>query len=787
MGAGGRKFSSGLAIVTGYIAGAAAAIPLHSIATLPAAGLTAVALLAAAVLKRKTRLSLPLLVMAFTALGLFLGSGRLLTLQGSLLEGLHGRRVVLEAAVSELPRSRGSKISFVADARAVQWADGSAPASEDVLVETFCHESCPPPWQSELKEGTRLRIRGALKEPPASPGADFDYGLYLRRRGINVVVSTSPDGVEVLPGGRGGIGGLVDRLREHSRASLDAGDFGAAESLLKGMVLGDDREVPGEVIEDFRDSGLLHMLAVSGQNVVLLALVVMMICRILLIGRIPAAAIAALIVCLYVPLTGAGPSIIRAGIVGVLGLMAVIISRQTSPYHFLALAAAAILTLNPYSLLDPGFQLSFAAVLAIFLVAPALAAPLGFLPGPLREAVTIAAAAGLVTAPITLAHFQQVSLVTVPANVAAAPVAGVVMLLGVVSIIVSPALPLAGWLLNAAASVCTAYLIEVAHLFAVAPGATYEGKSPGVVAIALFYCILTGMVVAARYMQPGALLAIIRRRRPALAVAMVVVALLIGIACMGGGQAGAPPQEFTVSILDVGQGDAILIQDPEGATILIDGGPGSSVTDRLQESGVTKLDAVILSHPHADHLAGLASVIDKYPVAAVYDAGSPSSSPLYRDFLKLIQEKGIAYSVLRQGRVLSFGELVMQVLSPGERQSEDDMNANSIVIAASFRGLDILCPGDAEGNVLAALDLPQVEVFKVGHHGSRDGQLKPVLDAIRPRVAVISAGTGNSYGHPAEDTLAKLKVAGAETYRTDTQGTVRVILAGGHMEVQTGR
>ncbi|MEK7817206.1 MAG: ComEC/Rec2 family competence protein, partial [Actinomycetota bacterium] len=241
--------------MSGYIAGIAAAIPLHSVAMLPAAGLAAIVLLAAAALKRKSRQSLPLLVLAFASMGLILGSARLLTLQGSLLEGLQGRRVVIEAAVSELPRSSGSKTSFVADARAIQWADGSASASEDVLVETFCHDSCPPSWQSELKEGTRLRIRGALKEPPASPGADFDYGLYLRRRGINVVFNTSPDGVEVLPGGRGGIGGLVDRLREHSRDSLGAGDFGAAESLLKGMVLGDDREVPDAVIEDFRDSG----------------------------------------------------------------------------------------------------------------------------------------------------------------------------------------------------------------------------------------------------------------------------------------------------------------------------------------------------------------------------------------------------------------------------------------------------------------------------------------------------------------------------------------------------
>lgn len=778
-----------LLVVISYVTGVSASILLHSVPALWAGGLAAATLLPAAVKVRNSRLSLPVLLLAFACLGLFAGTGRLMALEDSLLAGLSGKQIVLEATVSELPRSRGVKTRFVANAGFVSWAGGryGVAVDEDVLVELFCHDGCLPPMQKELKEGTRISIHGALSEPLSAPESDFDYGLYLRRRGINAVITAAPEKLTVLPGGRGGAAGVVDQVRNHARNSLGIGDWGAAGSLLKGMVLGDDRQVPDNVIDDFRASGLLHLLAVSGQNVVLLAFVVMFICRIFGVARIPAAAIAALAVCIYVPVTGAGPSIVRAGIVGVLGLAALILSRQISPYHFLALAAAAILSINPYSLLDPGFQLSFGAVLAIFLVAPMVASPIESLPLALREAVAIATAAGLATAPITLVHFHQVSLVTVPANVAAAPVAGVVMLLGTISILVAPLTAEAAWLLNAAASVCTGYLIVVARLFASLPGAVYTGSSPGLVAIALFYGMLTGMVAIWRHSRPGALAARLKKHRGLAIAAAVLFATLLGFACLGGEPAGTPPAAFTVSFLDVGQGDAVLIQDPEGATVLIDGGPGTAIASLLKRSGVERLDAVILSHPHADHLAGLKAVLDKYPVGAVYDAASPSSSPLYRDFLKLAESKGIPYSVLRQGRALEFGELRLAIFSPGERQKEDDMNANSVVAVASYRGLDILCPGDAEGDVLATLDLPEVEVYKVGHHGSRDEHLKQVLDRVRPGVAVISAGEGNSYGHPADETLAKLMSAGARVFRTDRQGTVRVSLAGGNLQVETER
>ena len=780
------SLSVSLMIVLAYISGVSASLISHSWSVaVSAAALAAVMFILACRGGRRAAL----LALAFLSAGYFVGAARLETLGASLLkESYLGKRVTLSGYVSEAAAQKGDRISFVMNADRVERPDSAAPDSEDVQVEARCKGGCPENLLEDLAVGRRVKVSGSAGEPAVNAGADFDYGLYLSRRGINVELSAAAGAVKPQAQSRGGWRGFVDAARRRATGHLETGGWGDAGAVLEGMVLGDTDRIPDQAINDFRDSGLLHMLAVSGQNVVLLGFILALFCRALRLPRTLSSLFAIGVICIYVPLTGAGPSILRAGVVGILGLAALLFSGGSDRYHFLALAAAVILTLNPYSLLDPGFQLSFGAVLAIFLVAPVLAAALSFLPQLLAEACAISAAAGLVTAPITLVHFNQVSLLCVPANLLAEPAEAPVMTLGVLSIAAGFFSADLAWLINAAASACTGYVISVAHLFASLPGAVYRSASPSWLTIVLFYLLLTLAVGISRttgFRAAAAWLA--RRRRMLASLALILTVALAGFACFGP-RAGEAPATYRASFLDVGQGDAILLQEPGEANILIDGGPGGMVMDRLKESGVGRLDAVILSHPHADHLAGLLEVLKSYPVAAVYDGGPQTPSPMYRDFLKLVRDKGIPYHAVKRGQTLNYGELTLKVYNPGDSQRPDDPNANSVVVVASYRGLDILCPGDAEGDVLTTLGLPPVEVYKIGHHGSSDSLLPQVLRLVKPAVAVISVGDPNDYGHPAPGTLTQLKRAGPRVFRTDRQGTVRVSFSGGGgVEVTTDR
>lgn len=777
-----QRLNLAAVIVAAYLAGIAASLA----GTAP--WLAPVCLLASALLITLTVLgrvgstgSLLLVAGAFALLGLSLGSLRLAALEASDLAALLGKRVTLEVTVVRMPHERNGKISFIGKAEGGEYRDAGFALNEKVLVELYCRDGCA--GAAGVSEGQRYRVVGTLGTARSTPESDFDYRQYLARRGVHTVIVAEVEGFRQA-GDRGGIGGVVDQLRRHSRRSLESGSRGAAGGLLKGMVLGDVSDVPEAVVDDLRDAGLLHLLAVSGQNVVLLGFVIMLLFQALRIPRNAATVGAIIAVCAYVPLTGADPSIVRAGVVGILGLVATIFGRQAPRCYLLAVSAAVLLTYNPNNLLEPGFQLSYAAVLAIFFVAPSLRRLLGFLPDLLAEVVAIACAAGLATAPITLAHFQQVPLVTVPANVVAAPVAGPVMFIGVLSIIAAAVSSPLSSLLNLMASLCTGYLVEVAHFFASIPGAVYVGTAPGLMAIMLFYVMLVTVANLIRNIKRHHLTGTLARRR-SWAAPVVTMLLLTVFACFGG-TAVVPPDSYTISILDVGQGDAVLIQVPGGATVLVDGGPGSVVLERLKQSGISRIDAVILSHPHADHVAGLKMVLEKYDVGAVYDAVAPSTSPVYADLLRVVERKGIEYREMRAGDELAFGELTLAVFSPGESLVPDDVNANSIVLVSSYQGMDVLLAGDAESGVLSSLDLPEVEALKVSHHGSRDDGLAGVLAVLKPRAAVISVGTGNDYGHPAESTLRQLSEAGARTYRTDQDGTVRLSLVDGQMVVTTG-
>jgi len=646
---------------------------------------------------------------------------------------------------------------------------------------------------ADAAPGAELELAGRFKRPQAGEG-DFDFAAHLKQRGIagELIV----DRVGVTGDRRGGLQGGIDGVRERALDGIASGLPPALGALGQGMVLGADQDVPDAVREDFRDAGLGHVLAASGTNVMLLvalAIPLLAAAGLSYTGRIPALIG---LIALYVPLAGGGPSIQRAGVMGVAGLLAILLSRPASRWYALFLAACVTLAINPRTWAEPGWQLSFAAVLGILLLAPGIGRRLSALPGPLADGIALTVAATVATAPLVAHHFGTVSLASVPANVAALPLIAPIMWLGMLRGLLGQASgPFA--VLNDLLGHLLAPLLSaferLAALFADAPGSTLTAPLDDPLDVALAYAVLGLAVLAARRVSDrldtrvSTAVALLRRLPRGRKLAFSVAgAALLALAVAHGLTPARPPATLTVSFLDIGQGDATLVQHPDGSAVLFDGGPPEGgVTRLLRRAGVRRLSAVVMTHASRDHHGGLAEVVERFPIDLLLDGGDGTGDRDFRAIVAATRARGVRRVTAVAPLTLHAGSLRIDILSPSPRSPgppPEDPNPRAVVAIVSCDGFDLLLSGDAESETLLPLSLPDVDAMKLPHHGSADPGLPQVLEHLRPEVASIPVGQ-NSYGHPAPSTLAALRAARVSTWRNDRDGTVRLSVDHGILTV----
>lgn len=709
--------------------------------------------------------------------GAVLGGGlvadaRIAALDDGRLPALHGRRLAARAVVLEPVRERrvGPAVARV------RLLDGPAPGAVAVARMRLAEHAGRWPRVGEV---------AALRGKVAPLGR---YDAYQRRRGAAAAIEAD----RLAPTGavRGGLPGALDRVRERAERGLEVGLPRPEAALLRGMILGQDERLTDEVRDDFQDSGLAHLLAVSGQNVMLLALLVLGAGAALGAGLRARLGAALVLVAVYVPLAGGGPSIQRAGVMGAAGLVAALAGRPASRWYALGLAAAVTLLVNPLAAGEPGWQLSFAAVAGLL----ALAAPLrdalkrqgvGTLPA---EAVAVTLAATLATAPLLAFHFERVSIASLPANLAAAPAVAPIMWLGMLSGAVAQVAPALAAPLNVLNGFLLAYLEWLAHAAASAPLAAVDVRLPTPAGLALAYALPAGLALALR--------AAWRRRRPSLPLhgrhlalaAACVAALALALAPSGSDPAAAPPApgELVVSFLDVGQGDATLLQR-DGVSVLIDAGPPDGpILQRLDEAGVGRLDALVITHAQDDHEGAALAVMRAHSPRLVLNGGAGWPTAVQRGLPAAAAAARTRSVAAEAGQVIALGGIRLRLLWPPPRPPnfvpDGDPNDHAVVAIAQVGDFDLLLPADAESNVTAPLDLPPVEALKVAHHGSEDEGLRDMLARLKPHVAAIEVGRRNSYGHPTPSTLAALRAV-PRVLRTDRDGTIRLRVRDGAMRI----
>jgi competence protein ComEC len=695
--------------------------------------------------------------------GLWWGGLRLAAADVSLLRDHLGESQPARVVVTGPARRTPYAIRLPAEVRRF----GDLDLRERVLLE-LPPERAPP-------QGAVLELSVQPVEP-RGPETGFDERGWLARRGVHVVLRGRDP---LVVGRRGGIGGGADRLRAHVAAALARAGPGERAAILAGVVLGADEGLDRRLQDDFRAAGLYHLLAVSGQNVAFVVIGTVGICWLLGLGRLVGEAAAIVAVVAYVLAVGWQPSVVRAGVAGILASLAWLVSRPRDRWHFMALGALVLLVWTPASLLEPGFQLSFAAVAAILLSVGRLRELHAGYPIPRRvvELVGIAAACGAATAPILLVQFGSVPLWTVPANALAEPAMPLLLGLGLLAAAIDPLSPSAATALAWLAGWPAAWLALCARLFARLPYA--ETGSPLALVGAVAVVAVPSLLVRARRMG--------RRSLAGAAALLVAVVLLLVAWKLPDAPRWTPPNGLRVTFLDVGQGDAALLEVPEGAVLVDQGPPEADVAGQLRAAGVSRLAALVMTHPQQDHVGGAEDVIRELDVDSVLEPGLEVDNPADDAALSVARTTDVPVLTARAGQRFRLGALRLHVLWPdGPGGAGEDPNENAIVVLASYGAVDILLTADAESNVTARLSLRPVEVLKVAHHGSEDPGLPGLLDVLRPRVAVISAGRDNSYGHPRPETLAALGAfPGLRLYRTDRDGAVVVESDGRSLRVRS--
>lgn len=647
-------------------------------------------------------------------------------------------------------------------------------------------------WEVALEDAARpgAAARGSLRAPGCAT-----HALLLVRQGRAPAGAVVRVTGRLQPGGRGmmvqqavvshtGRRARAASMRAAARARIDR-LFGADAPLVRALLVADTREIPGETRDRFAASGLVHVLSISGLHVAIVAGAVQLLLAAARLRRRDAALLAVALTAAYVLLLGAPPPATRAGVMLAVRELGALAQRNVSPWAALALGALVPLAADARAVLDLGWQLSVAGMAS--LVAAGVLVRRHLTPRlegwRLRAASELATGtvATLATAPLVAHAFGSVSLMGPLSNIAAAPVVALLQPTLFLALVLSPLEPVARLAADAAHPMLLA-LDRVAAAFAIVPGA-----APSVAPSTTTALMLAG--------ASAALLSACAAHFPARALA--AAALLVAAAAWhrvlprAGGR-------VELHMIDVGQGDALALRTPRGRWILFDAGRAwrggdagrTTVVPYLRRRGGA-LAAFVLSHPHADHVGGAASVIRALRPLEYRDAAFAGPGDAYRGSLATADSLGVRWDRVRPGDSLAVDGVVVRFLAPDSAWTASlrDPNLASTIALVRFGLVRFLLVGDAERPQEAWLLRYQREwlaadVLKVGHHGSATSSGDEFLDAVRPRVALVPVGIGNTYGHPSADVMARLARRGAAVLRSDELGTVIVRTDGRQLTIE---
>lgn len=692
-------------------------------------------------------------------------------------EEFDDKNVVINGYICSEPDARENSVSYVIRTESIKLLEGEKERliKGKILLTTLRNN------KSDLYEyGRKLEVIGRLSLPSGrrNPGG-FDYRQYLAQSGISATVFAAED--KINPSKEFKFNTIIRtglHLRQRIIKVIEQSLPKQQAGLLAGMLIGYREGLSKEVQEVFSNSGLTHIMAVSGANVAFIVLPMLFVLRKLRVNYKLANLTVMGTLVVFVSITGFEPSVLRAVIMAEVALLGKIISRETEVINSISIAVILLLLYNPYNLFNIGFQLSFAATLSLILFYQRIKDLISFkvLPNIIADvaAATIAAQIGVL--PISVFYFNKISIISIFSNIIVVPITGIVTILGCIMALVGQISTAISQLIGYANCVFLSFILFAAKLSADFPFAVVKLVTPSVILIIIYYAAVWFFL---RYMP---LKKVELKPVYCLALCVILVVLVFTYTIF--------PRNLEVVFLDVGEGDSIFIKSFSGKTVLIDGGKGNiSVVPILFDCGVSKLDIVIATHAHDDHIKGLVPVLKGIEVET-FLLPYYKNPKEFKELLDIAKDRKIDSLMLKKGdEVILDDKTAIKVLSPKKdlQKTITSLNNTSLVLKLHYKDVSLLFTGDIEEEgeefLVRTEDDLKSDVLKVAHHGSANSSSCEFLDTVEPKAAIISVGK-NRFGHPSFEVIERLKERGIMVYRTDRHGAVTLISNGKDIELK---